>query len=522
MMARFSAGPDLNSSHLDFHRALPQAVSLSGPSPPWRVRLGAALRRVLRGCMATGGGPDADATQRALFLAHAQPMWVFERSTQRVMDVNDAAIRHFGYSRDEFLAMTARQIRRDSQLEPAPRAQTDAATCILVCKDGRLVEAQLGSFQLVYRGKAACMVLVNDVTQLRNLERELKAARAVEALAQAQFEAMAEGVLLIDSDQRINRMNDALVQLSGYARTELMQMTLNQLLEPAARPLGEGMQAMPWPEGAQLSERELRRKAGRPVAVEISMRPVHDGCSVLVLRDITERRKAERAARNHKSELSGLTLRLLTQERETTRYIAQTLHDHLGQHLALARLHLDASVAVHSGTMSAALHQDCLQLGSSLDRAMGDVRAVLHELRPALLEEQGLIAALDNEVRARTFDTTQPDVLLELDDGDLALRWPPEVEYAAFMIAREAIVNAQQRSGTTLVRVVLAGDAQGLQLEIIDDGRVGTGPLQPPAIGHIGLVGMRERAVAIGGQFAAEYNAKVGNSVMLLWLEGRP
>jgi signal transduction histidine kinase len=113
---------------------------------------------------------------------------------------------------------------------------------------------------------------------------------------------------------------------------------------------------------------------------------------------------------------------------------------------------------------------------------MSDVRAVLHDLRPALLEEQGLIAALDNEVRARTIDTAQADVLLELDDGDLGLRWPAEVEYAAFMIAREAIVNAQQRNGTTLVRVVLAGDAQGLQLEIIDDGRAGTGPLQPPPL----------------------------------------
>jgi signal transduction histidine kinase len=46
-------------------------------------------------------------------------------------------------------------------------------------------------------------------------------------------------------------------------------------------------------------------------------------------------------------------------------------------------------------------------------------------------------------------------------------------------------------------------------------------PARPSPIGHLGLVGMRERAVAIGAQFAAEYNTDLGNSVMLLWLEGR-
>jgi signal transduction histidine kinase len=170
--------------------------------------------------------------------------------------------------------------------------------------------------------------------------------------------------------------------------------------------------------------------------------------------------------------------------------------------------------------MTDSLHRECRQLAGSLDRAMGEVRSVLHVLRPALLEEQGLVAALDNEVRTRCVDADLADVLLELDEGGLGLRWPAEVEYAAFMIAREAIVDAQHRSGCTLVRVVLSGDAHSLQLEVIDDGRPALSPLPHAPLGHLGLVGMRERAVAIGARFEVQYDPNCGQSVILLWLKG--
>jgi PAS domain S-box-containing protein len=773
----------LNSSQLELPLTPPQPASLAGPSPTWRVRMAALLRRRLHGLRRPGSRPEADAGYRAVFHALPQPAWVFEPNTLRVLDVNEAAVARYGYARGEFLRISVEQLAPEPDRQrlrqalgaaQAARAPAQVEGCWThVYKDGRRLDVELRCSALQLHGGPACMMLADQLSSARRLQRELAASMAAESRAHAElqqvmarigdafmaldgqgrfthanaraalllgldagadlvgrtlpellpnpgaallaervaaatrhgrvdrseqcladqgpwcelrifpagdgvtvyasdisaqrkardalreserqfrmlaerlpamiyrapfdpgapctyispaigllgytpqqwmssagpnwpqvihpddrervdgeiaaaaaagaavdlayrmrdhkgqwrhvidhcrfvvhgdgrpelqgvmvevtelrrteqalreaeayqrglFEAMAEGVLLLDSDQRIVEINHALARLSGYAAVELMRMTVGDLLEPVANLSGEAGPALPPPAEGALAERELRRKDGGFVPVEVSVRPVGQGGSVLVLRDVTDRRKAERAIRSHKAELSGLTSRLLTQERETTRYIAQTLHDHLGQHLALARLHLDASMAVHAGSMSEAMHRDWLEFGRSLDRAMADVRAVLHELRPALLEEQGLIAALDNEVRARTVDTTQPDVLLELDDGDLGLRWPAEVEYAAFMIAREAIVNAQQRQGTTLVRVVLAGDAQGLQLEIIDDGRAGTGPLQAPPIGHVGLVGMRERALSIGGQFAAEYSAELGNSLMLLWLEAGP
>ena len=356
-------------------------------------------------------------------------------------------------------------------------------------------------------GRIEVQGVMVEVTELRRTEQALREA---EACQRGLFEAMAEGVLLFDAGQRIVESNTAMTGLSGYAQPELMRMKLPDLLRSTDGAAGQ------YP-----AEAEMRHKDGHLVPVEISQRPVREGFCVLVLRDVTERRRAEQAVREHKTELTELTERLLAQERETTRYIAQTLHEQVGQQLTVARLRLDATATMHAGAMTDALHQECRQLASSLDQAMGEVRSVLHALRPALLEEQGLVAALDNEVRTRCVDPARADVLLELDEDDLGLRWPADVEYAAFMIAREAIVDAQQRSSCTLVRVVLSGDAQSLQLEVIDDGQPAAqaGPAAP--LGHLGLVGMRERAVAIGARFEVQYDPVCGRSVTLLWLKGK-
>lgn len=729
---------------------------------PWHTRLWGALRRRWPGREAASGPADAQAVFHALQAAHPQPMWIYEHATLRFLEVNDAAVAQYGYSREEFLQMSILHVRPDPEPLRRPPATplAELSTWEHVCKDGRRLQVEVQGCDLVYRGKPARLVMLRDVSESRRLKGELAESMAAEARAHAElqqvmdrisdgfmaldaqgrfthanaraaqmlglpagtslvgrtldallpaagaawlaervqsalrhqrachgehrlaeggpwcelrvfpsergvtvhlsdvsaqrkarealrhserqfrllaeqlpaiiyrapadpsapchyispalrllgytpaqwtsgagpnwqqvlhpddrarvqdelralcaaggelqlsyrlrdhtgqwrhfidharmvlradgghevqgvmvevtelrrteqalreaeacqrslFEAMAEGVMLLDAHQAIVECNAALAALSGYAAPELMRMSLNDLLTPADGRID-----------ARLAETELRHKHGHAVPVELSRRPLRDGFSVLVLRDVTERRRAEQAVHAHKAELSGLTAQLLAQERETTRYIAQTLHEQVGQQLTVARLRLDATATVHAGAMSEALQQECRQLAGSLERAMSEVRSVLHALRPALLEEQGLIAALDNEVRARSVDTGQPDVLLELDEDSLALRWPAEVEYAAFMIAREALADAQQRPGCTLVRVVLAGDAQGLQLEVLDDGQPADGPQARTPLGHLGLVGMRERALAIGACFDAQYDPDSGYRVQLHWREG--
>lgn len=358
------------------------------------------------------------------------------------------------------------------------------------------------------------------MVEITELKRTGQALREAEAAQRSLFEAMAEGVLILDARHRVIDANPAASDMLGYSREELRTLGLGDLLPPHERErMGEVVTAMTQPDSHLLVEWEHLRKDGSVFPVEVSGRAIGDGRYVKVLRDVTDRRAAQRALVAYQVELSELNQRLLGQERETNRRIAQALHDHLGQTLAVARLHLDATTVALAGQIPDMLQRECHRVSRALDQAIGDVRAVLGELRPPLLDEQGLLAALDNEIRLRGGERADVDVLLEVDDALLGRRWGADVEYGAFMVAREAIVNAQRHAGASLVRVIVDGDDHRLQLEVIDDGVGIPEPLRQGRPGHLGLVGMRERALAIGATFSVDSPAGGGTRVVLRWEE---
>jgi signal transduction histidine kinase len=91
------------------------------------------------------------------------------------------------------------------------------------------------------------------------------------------------------------------------------------------------------------------------------------------------------------------------------------------------------------------------------------------------------------------------------------------VEYAAFMVAREALANAIAHGKASLVRVVLTALPRGLRLEVIDDGIGLPSDAERSRPGHLGVVGMRERALAIGARFSMHSPPGGGASVRLDW-----
>jgi hypothetical protein len=356
-----------------------------------------------------------------------------------------------------------------------------------------------------------------EITELKRTELALREA---EADQRSLFEALADGVLVLDADHRIVDANAAAAKLLGYPLDELLKLRLEDLLPEAERGRAhEVVRALVGAAGPHFIEWDTRRRDGSTFPAEVSARRASGQRTVEVLRDVTERRAAERALLTYQQQLSDLTQRLMTQERETSRHLAQSLHDHLGQSLAVARLRLDATLVGHADLLTAALRQECERLGLTLDRAIADVRRVLGDLRPTLLEDQGLLAALDNEVRTRALGDASVDVLLELDEGGLQARWPADVEYSAFMIAREAIANAQLHAQASLVRVIVTGDRHRLRLEVIPDGVGIADEVRAGRPGHLGLVGMRERAQAIGAQVSVEQPGEGGTRVLLLWQE---
>ncbi len=221
----------------------------------------------------------------------------------------------------------------------------------------------------------------------------------------------------------------------------------------------------------------------------------------------------EQALARYRKDLSDLAQRLMDTEKATTRHLAQMLHDRLGQTLAAIRLGFDAVTTMCAATAPPQAQRQAERVSALIDDAVREVRHGLVTLRPALLDERGLAAALENELRSHPL--ANDAVELQLDSrGVSQTRWPVDVEYAAFMIAREAIANALQHARPQQVHVALEGDPRTLRLRVRDDGSGIAFDARP---GHLGIVGMRERALAIDARFTLESQPGEGTTVRLEW-----
>lgn len=356
-------------------------------------------------------------------------------------------------------------------------------------------------------------LVLRDVARGCEADRRL---RESEATLAALIQSASDAVISTDVHGRIELVNPAAERIFGHPAQALLGQPLDVLLPPRQR-------ARHGADMASFAQSRVTRRsmgAGRvqglradgtliELEASISQACVNDRLLLTaILRDVTERVRHEEARARHQVELADLTQRLMAQEKATNRLLAQALHDRLGQTLAALRLCLGALPA---GDATRA------RLDALAAQAIQEVRQVLIELRPPLLDEQGLAAALDNEIATRHPLPSGVELLLDVPPALAAQRWPNDIEYAAFMVAREAIGNALQHAEAALVRVSIDGQPHHLRLAIEDDGRGLAPEFAVGRPGHLGLVGMRERAMAIGARFEVHTPAHGGTTITLTW-----
>ena len=205
--------------------------------------------------------------------------------------------------------------------------------------------------------------------------------------------------------------------------------------------------------------------------------------------DVTEQKVAEAALR-------ALTRRLVQAEETERRRIARELHDRVGQNLSALNINLDILLGhLGEGPLRRRL-EDSLKL---VDGTLQSIENVMADLRPALLDEYGLAAALQwygEEYSQRTG--------IRVTVGAPEARPPlsPEAAVALFRIAQEALNNAAKHSSAKRITVRLEETDGELVLSISDDGK-GFDPANAPR-GRWGMTTMRERAEAAGGRLAVE------------------
>lgn len=215
--------------------------------------------------------------------------------------------------------------------------------------------------------------------------------------------------------------------------------------------------------------------------------------TVGISRDITERKASEDELIASRAELRRLTgSEQKARESERAR-IARELHDELGQTLTAIKMQLvSLKTRTHSPPETVAAQLD--RLIAIVDRSVSDLRRIATELRPLILDELGLTAALE-WLTQTVAETAQLPVSLDVDAA--ARHLDAEASTAAFRIVQEALTNAVRHGGAAHVRVSGRRQRDGFEIEVADDGR-GIDPSSTPR-GRLGLAGMRERARLVGG-----------------------
>jgi PAS domain S-box-containing protein len=249
---------------------------------------------------------------RLLFENNPSPMWVFDIESLAFLAVNDAAVRHYGYSRQEFSSMTLKDIR---PLEDVPALLEDLSsgtsglgernTWRHLKKDGTLIDVEITSQIFDWAGRQAGLILATDVTERKQMEQEL---RESEERYRLLVENSPTGIVL-HRDGVVYFVNQAATNLLDASRPdELIGRNILDFVHPDYRPavLERAQQVSEQSQAVPMLEEKLLRLDGTSVDVEVAGVPfISQGkkATQVIINDITERKRSQ--------ELIQLRLRLM-------------------------------------------------------------------------------------------------------------------------------------------------------------------------------------------------------------------
>lgn len=458
------------------------------------------------GHLPVSGWTDGQADCRSLFERNDLPMWVFEGP--KVVEVNQAALESYGYSRDEFLAMTIRDIEetdgpRDGPSSLSPPARDAGPTPHAIWKhrkkDGSLADVEVSSTAITFAGKPALLATVLDVSYRRRTEAQ---AQYLDVL----LATVTDAVVATDDKFILTGWNAAAESTYGRRAEEVLGQpdALVFRTDFIGVERAEAIQRLV-ETGKFHGELTHRRGDGKRVHIESRAVAFFDTTGqrlgyVSVNRDITDRRYAEQTIR-------ALLNDVLSAQEEERRRIARELHDETAQ--TLTSLLVGLRAVEESQHLTQALEAAGTLRGLVAD-ALAGVQRMARGLRPSVLDDLGLEEALER-LSVETSRTSGFVVDLQVTGARLP-RLAEAVEIALYRVAQEALTNVGKHASPQHVSVLIHRTPKVVRLVIEDDGK-GFDVAQAQSEIQLGLVGMRERMHLIGGSMTVESSPGRGTTV---------
>ncbi|WP_144157426.1 PAS domain-containing sensor histidine kinase [Paraburkholderia sp. BCC1885] len=328
-----------------------------------------------------------------------------------------------------------------------------------------------------------------------------------------------EAIITVDERQNIIIFNPMAEHIFGCSAAEALGASLSRFIPERFRATHARHVEQFGVTG--VSERQMGgqqrvlfglRSNGEEFPIEASISQVREGDSKLytvMLRDITERVKAENVQRKSREELRELSANLQkVREDEKTR-IARELHDDLGQQLTALKMDLSSVEQALEDTAEPELLRQLQGMRRLIDVTVASVRRIAADLRPVMLDDLGLIPAI--EWLANDFTNRYGiDVERDIEVGDA--HFSPTGATTLFRIVQEALTNVARHAEATVVNLTVRVEAAACVVQVADNGRGATASA-PSAEKSFGLLGIRERAYMLGG--TVEIHASSGKGFVL-------
>ncbi len=246
-----------------------------------------------------------DEGYRTLFENNPNPMWVFEKATLRFIAVNDAAIKLYGYTRDEFMSMTIRDIRPEEDVSRLEAVIHDSMPVLSTpelwrhrTRDGRIILVEITGHETIFQGKAARLILVRDMTIQKETEESL---RASQELFNKVFDHVPVGVSITRlADGRIMSVNPHMAAMLDYSSEAMIGHTGAELgiIERVARTTQmEGLKTQNLIPTTFEMDYKLKTRTGRSVDVLMSTQQVKiagEDAFLSIVVDVTALKRTER------------------------------------------------------------------------------------------------------------------------------------------------------------------------------------------------------------------------------------
>jgi PAS domain S-box-containing protein len=435
-----------------------------------------------------------------------------------VLEVNDSWTKETGFSRNEIINQPiftlsssmddgfAEKIREVLTAgEPVTNMEMRFKT-----KDGRAMIANTSAVIIDLDGEPCYLWAANDITERKHAEEALKASESRFSIAfnsnpmLASISELEGGVFLA--------VNDSFVALTGYSREEAVGHTALELnLWPNPEDRRRVMEKLKKERRVRDFEASIRLKNGEKRILLLSIEKIElDGqvCLLHVADDITLRKRAEQALR-------ALSARLHSAREEEGTRIAREIHDELGGALTGLKWDLEKIDNTLNGLADGLqLTEVRNRIGSMttlIETTITTVRRIAAELRPGVLDDLGLVAAIEWQIEQFQ---SRSGLKCHWTNNAQEIELDREKATAVFRILQEILTNVLRHAGATNVYVKLGRTKHYFEVEVKDDGR-GITESQRLNSRSLGLLGMKERALLVGGDVRVTGKEGAGTTVVV-------